>query len=138
MTPRARRLRFALLILGVLGASAGIALYALRDSVTYFHPPSEVLAKAIPPGRVFRLGGLVAKGSVKTRGADMAIAFDVTDGPATLRVEYAGILPDLFREGQGVVATGALDNRGVFVAREILAKHDENYMPPEVARALKK
>jgi cytochrome c-type biogenesis protein CcmE len=131
-----QRLTFVLLILGSLALSAGIALYALRDNVSFFRTPSEARAQNIPAGRAFRLGGLVEKGSVRKRAADLTVAFTVTDMTEEMKVEYKGILPDLFREGQGVVATGSLDQRGVFVATTLLAKHDEKYMPPEIAKHL--
>lgn len=144
MTPAARtRLRFILLVLVCLGASVALALYALRDNVTFFYSPSDILRleKTDPArfaaGKKFRLGGMVKDGSVARNTDHVEIAFIVTDYKNDRAVVYTGLLPDLFREGQGVIATGALDNRGVFRARELLAKHDENYMPPEVARALK-
>jgi cytochrome c-type biogenesis protein CcmE len=120
----------------VLAAAAMLVLVALRDKVVFFRTPSEVTEQGIGPGQRFRLGGLVADGSVK-RGEGAHVEFAVTDTAATLKVRYNGILPDLFREGQGVVAEGKLDTTGLFVADTVLAKHDENYMPPEVAKALK-
>jgi cytochrome c-type biogenesis protein CcmE len=109
----------------------------MRDSIVFFSTPAMVAEKHIPPGRRFRLGGLVQKGSL-VHGDNLAVTFEVADGNATLPVSYKGILPDLFREGQGVIAEGALDPSGVFRADTVLAKHDENYMPKEVADALKK
>jgi cytochrome c-type biogenesis protein CcmE len=132
-----QRLRFVLFILASLSASTGLALWALKDNVSFFFAPREVKEKHIAPGRSFRLGGLVKQGSLQKRGGDLSVSFVVTDLKDDITVEYAGILPDLFREGQGVVAKGSMDARGVFVATELLAKHDEKYMPPEVARALK-
>jgi cytochrome c-type biogenesis protein CcmE len=123
--------------LAVLGVAAGLVLNALRDSIVFFSTPVMVAEKHIPPGKRFRLGGMVEKGSL-VRGDNLAITFKVSDGSATLPVNYKGILPDLFREGQGVVAEGALDSAGVFKADTVLAKHDETYMPKEVADALKK
>lgn len=120
----------------VLGIAALLIAFALRDTIVFFHTPSEVAEKGIKPGDRFRLGGLVADGSVK-RGNGMAVEFGVTDTIETLQVSYTGILPDLFREGQGVVAEGKLDATGRFIADSVLAKHDENYMPPEVAKSLK-
>jgi cytochrome c-type biogenesis protein CcmE len=130
--------RASLLIaaLVVLGSSAGLMLYALSDTIVFFFTPAEVLVRSIEPDTRFRLGGLVAEGSLKRNGT--AVAFTITDGQKTLPVAFTGQLPDLFREGQGVVAEGKLDRNGVFIADTVLAKHDENYMPKEVADALKK
>lgn len=120
----------------VLTVAVGLVLFALRDSIVFFHTPSDVVEKNIAPGQRFRLGGLVAEGSVK-RGEGAKVAFVVTDTLKTLQVTFEGVLPDLFGEGQGVVAEGTLTPSGVFVADTVLAKHDETYMPPEVAKALK-
>ena len=120
----------------VLTVAVGLVLFALRDSIVFFHTPSDVVEKNIAPGQRFRLGGLVAEGSVK-RGEGAKVVFVVTDTLKTLLVTYEGVLPDLFGEGQGVVAEGTLTPSGVFVADTVLAKHDETYMPPEVAKALK-
>lgn len=144
MQRKHKRLWFIVFILSCLAGSVGLSLYALRDNVSFFYSPQEVQAflqsgnPVIAPGRVFRLGGLVKAGSLQKRDGDLAISFVVTDRAAETPVEYKGILPDLFREGQGVVAKGSLDVRGVFVASELLAKHDEAYMPPEVKKALEK
>ena len=113
-----------------------LVLFALRDTIVFFHTPSDVAEKQIPAGKRIRLGGLVAEGSVK-RGEGTKVEFAITDTLKTIPVSYNGVLPDLFREGQGVVAEGKLDAAGRFVADTVLAKHDENYMPPEVAKALK-
>jgi len=137
MTRKQRRLTMIGSSLGVLALAAGLVLYALRDSIVFFSTPTMVAEQHVPPGRRFRLGGLVQPGSLK-RGDNLAFTFEVADGNARLPVTYRGILPDLFREGQGVVAEGALDASGVFKADTVLAKHDENYMPKEVADALKK
>ena len=137
MTRRQRRLTIIGGSLGVLALAAGLVLYALRDSIVFFSTPTMVAEQHIPPGRRFRLGGLVQPGSLK-RGDNLAFTFEVADGNARLPVTYLGILPDLFREGQGVVAEGAIDASGVFRADTVLAKHDENYMPKDVADALKK
>ncbi len=137
MTRRQRRLTMIGCALLVLGFAAGLVLYALRDSIVFFSTPSMAAERHIAPGKRFRLGGLVQPGSLKC-GPGPAVAFEVADGSAKLTVAYQGILPDLFREGQGVVAEGALDASGVFRADTVLAKHDENYMPKEVADALKK
>jgi cytochrome c-type biogenesis protein CcmE len=131
------RLYFILFVLGCLSSSVALALYALQDNISYFYAPHEALARHVAPGTVFRLGGLVKKGSLEKRADDLSVAFTVTDLKDEVRVVYKGLLPDLFREGQGVIATGAFDGQGRFAATQLLAKHDEKYMPPEVAKALK-
>ena len=137
MTPtRKRRLIAVVLIFAGVGLAAAIASYSLQQNLLYFQSPSDLVQQPIPPGRQFRLGGLVKAGTVKRVGETLATRFIVTDGPEEVTVEYVGILPDLFREGQGVIARGSLDDAGLFAATEVLAKHDENYMPPEVADAL--
>jgi cytochrome c-type biogenesis protein CcmE len=138
MTRKKRRLMvLGLAALGLSTATA-LALTAFQDNLVFFYSPSDVQARHLAPAQHFRLGGMVEPGSL-ARGADgISYSFTVTDGGGTLAVAYTGLLPDLFREGQGVVAEGALRPDGVFQAREILAKHDEKYMPPEVAAALKK
>src|SRR5690606_19934562 len=125
-----------IVLLGVAMAST-ISLLALKSNVTYFYTPTEIAEGAGPPneGEVFRLGGLVLEGSVSR--TDIMTRFTVTDLKHEIKVRYEGIVPDLFREGQGVIATGKLDKHGVFVAASLLAKHDENYMPPDVAKALR-
>jgi cytochrome c-type biogenesis protein CcmE len=125
-----------LLILAGVGIASAIAFNSLQQNMLYFQSPSDLAMQPIPPGRQFRLGGLVKPGTVSRAGDGLATRFVVTDGPKEITVEYVGILPDLFREGQGVIARGELDAGGLFVASEVLAKHDENYMPPEVAEAL--
>jgi cytochrome c-type biogenesis protein CcmE len=137
MTRKRRRLVLIGGGLGVLAVAVALMLNALRDSIVFFNSPSDVAEKHVAPGARIRLGGLVKTGSL-TRGTDLKIRFEVTDGKRELPVTYQGVLPDLFREGQGVVAEGALDGAGVFNADTILAKHDETYMPKEVADALKK
>ena len=137
MTRKQRRMTIIGGSLAVLALAAALVLNALRDSIVFFSTPTMVAEKHVEPGKRFRLGGLVQPGSLQ-RGDNLAVTFDVADGNAKLPVAFKGILPDLFREGQGVVTEGALRPDGVFVAREVLAKHDENYMPPEVAEALKK
>ena len=137
MTRKQRRLTLIGCSLAVLAIAAGLVLYALRDSIVFFSTPSMAAEKQIPAGQRFRLGGLVQPGSLK-RGDGLVVNFSVADGNTTLPVTYKGILPDLFREGQGVVAEGALDASGVFKADTVLAKHDETYMPKDVADALKK
>ena len=137
MTRRGRRLALIAASLAVVGGAAGLALYALSDSIVFFYSPSEVAAKAPQPGARLRVGGLVKAGSV-VKSAGETVAFVVTDGAHDLSVSYQGLLPDLFREGQGVVAEGVLAAPGQMRAQTILAKHDERYMPREVVEALKK
>src|SRR3954468_16080005 len=137
MTRRQRRLTMISGALAILAIAAGLVLNGLRDSIVFFSTPTMAAEKQIPAGKRFRLGGMVEQGSL-TRGDNLAVSFKVSDGGAALPVNYRGILPDLFREGQGVVAEGALDANGVFKADTVLAKHDETYMPKDVADALKK
>ena len=135
MTRKQRRGVLIGVSVGVLMVAVGLVLYALRDSIVFFHTPSDIAEKHIAPGERFRLGGLVAAGSVR-RGDGAMVGFVVTDTLKDVPVTYEGVLPDLFREGQGVVAEGKLTPEGLFVADTVLAKHDETYMPPEVAKAL--
>jgi cytochrome c-type biogenesis protein CcmE len=137
MTRRQRRL--ALIGAGavVLGISAALVLTALKDSIVFFNSPTDVVEKQVAPGTRIRLGGLVKPGSL-VRSDNFAVRFAVTDGNKDIAVTYTGALPDLFREGQGVVTEGAIDTAGLFKADTVLAKHDETYMPREVADALKK
>ena len=137
MTPKRKRLWLVLGSVAVLGFAATLVLTALSDNIVFFYSPTQIAEKQIPPERRFRMGGLVEAGSVTKSPDGQVTRFKVTDTNKTVDVVYRGLLPDLFREGQGVVAEGSLGIDGVFVAREILAKHDENYMPPEVAKALK-
>jgi cytochrome c-type biogenesis protein CcmE len=140
MTPKKqRRLAFAITLLLAGGGAAALAVYALQDNILFFYSPSDIAAhpEKVPEGRAFRIGGLVEKGSVK-RDRGLEVHFVVTDGKNAVPVNYSGVLPDLFREGQGVVAMGTRSSSGVFLAREVLAKHDEKYMPPEVVDALKR
>ena len=135
MKPRHKR---ALIIIGVLaavGVAVGLVLNAFNSNLVFFYTPSQIASKEAPQGRTFRIGGLVQEGSVARDG--VTVRFTVTDTAKTVPVRYEGILPDLFKEGKGVVAQGKLGSDGVFTAREVLAKHDENYMPPEAAEALK-
>lgn len=137
MTRKQRRSVFILTGMAVLGVAAFLVLSALQDSIVFFYSPSDVEAKHIEAGRRVRVGGLVAMGSVeKTGGTE--VQFDISDGTKTIKVNYKGLLPDLFREGQGVIAEGRLDAPGTMVADSVLAKHDEKYMPREVADSLKK
>ena len=137
MTRKRRRLVALAVGLALLGAGAALVLNALRDTLVFFYSPSE-LAVAAAPVRPFRIGGLVEQGSVTRESGKAVVRFRVTDLTTALAVEFTGVLPDLFREGQGVVVQGTLRADGVFVASQVLAKHDETYMPPEVAEALKK
>ena len=137
MTPKRKRLWLVVGSLAVLGCAATLVLTALNDNIVFFYSPTQIAEKKIPPERRFRMGGLVEAGSVKKSADGQTTSFTVTDTHKTVAVVYRGLLPDLFREGQGVVAEGSLGADGVFAAREVLAKHDENYMPPEVAKALK-
>lgn len=125
-----------LMVLGI-GLATGLALMSFDKNLMFFFSPSQVIAGEAPPNHPFRVGGLVSKGTVQRQPDGLTTRFDVTDNAATVTVQYTGILPDLFREGQGIVAMGKLGDQGVFVASEVLAKHDENYMPPEVASSLK-
>jgi cytochrome c-type biogenesis protein CcmE len=136
MTRKQKRLATILGGLAILGVAAGLVLYALSDAIVFFYTPSEVVEKQVGPGQRIRLGGLVEKGSL-VRGSDANVSFVVTDMTKALPVAYRGQLPDLFREGQGVVAEGSLDPSGIFQADTVLAKHDETYMPKDVADRLK-
>ena len=136
MTPRRRRmLLIGSVLLGVV-VSAGLALRAFEQNLLYFFSPSEVAAGEVPSERAFRLGGMVLDGSVQREAGSLTVSFVVTDYANQIPVTYTGVLPDLFQEGQGVVARGRLEPGGRFAAEEVLAKHDENYMPPEVAEAM--
>lgn len=136
MTRKQRRFLFIGAGLGMLALSVGLVLNAMQSSIVFFFSPTDIVANS-PGEKRFRLGGLVEEGSLK-RGDDAVVSFAVTDTKEKVAVRYQGLLPDLFREGQGVVAEGKLGPDGVFVADTVLAKHDETYMPPEVADALKK
>jgi cytochrome c-type biogenesis protein CcmE len=137
MTPRQRRTVMVAIIVAGVGLAGALALRAFRENVMFYFDPSKVAAGEVKPGQRFRLGGMVVKDSVKRTPGRLDVDFQVTDFAHTVPVHYANVLPDLFREGAGVVALGRIDGRGVFVADEVLAKHDEKYMPPEVARSLK-
>jgi cytochrome c-type biogenesis protein CcmE len=138
MTPRRRRMMLVLLILVGVGGAVAFATTAFRDNLLYFYSPSDVYAGKAPKDRVFRLGGMVPTGSFKREAGSLEARFVLTDFHKDVAVSYTGVLPDLFREGQGVIARGKLGADGVFIAQEVLAKHDENYMPPEVAESLRK
>jgi cytochrome c-type biogenesis protein CcmE len=135
MKPRHQRLAIAAGVVAVVGVAAALVLNAFQSNLVFFYSPSQIASKEAPTGRTFRLGGLVEAGSVKRDG--VSVSFVVTDTARSVPVRYSGILPDLFKEGKGVVAQGQLRD-GTFEAREVLAKHDENYMPPEAAEALKR
>jgi cytochrome c-type biogenesis protein CcmE len=141
LLPKSRKVRRRLLVVSIaapiLALAAGLSLYAMGDAAVFFYSPAQAAEKHVPAGRTIRLGGLVETGSV-SKTPDGSVSFGVTDRKATDKVVFKGDLPDLFREGQGVVAQGSFDGSGVFVAREVLAKHDERYMPKEVSDALKK
>ena len=136
MTRKQRRLTLIGAAGAVLALSLTLVLVALRDQIVFFYSPTEIAAKALPPGTRVRLGGLVEEGSV-ARGSDGSVSFAITDTANAIRVDYVGILPDLFREGQGIVAEGVLTGAGALSADSVLGKHDENYMPREVVDALK-
>jgi len=135
MTPRRKRLAWIAVGLAVLATAIGLVLYALSSNIVFFFTPTQVAKNEAPQGRAFRIGGLVEPGSVQREGLD--VRFKVTDNAMAIPVVYRGTLPDLFKEGKGVVAQGRIEADGVFKASEVLAKHDENYMPPEAAEALK-
>jgi cytochrome c-type biogenesis protein CcmE len=137
MTPRQRRMAMVAIIVAGVGIAGALALRAFRENVMFYFDPSKVAAGEVKPGERFRLGGMVVKGSVARTPGSLDVSFKVTDFAHTVPVRYSNVLPDLFREGAGVVALGRIDDHGVFVADEVLAKHDEKYMPPEVARSLK-
>ncbi len=136
--PKRQRLVLAVAALAVLAVAGIVAAFALEDTAAYFKAPSDIAADRPAPGQVIRLGGLVKEGSVGRSADGLVLTFTVTDMKADTAVSYRGLVPDLFREKQGVIATGSFQPDGRFVAKELLAKHDENYMPPEVAKALEK
>jgi cytochrome c-type biogenesis protein CcmE len=137
MKPKRQRLVFISVALLALAGAAALGLSAVGETMTYFRSPSDIAENRSKPGEAIRLGGLVANGSVHKLNGGVTTGFVVTDNVNSVRVQYTGIVPDLFREGQGVVAEGKLDPNGVFIAKTVLARHDENYMPPEVVEALK-
>jgi len=136
--PRHKRLAFIAVGVAALGIATALVLRAFNENLVFFFTPSEVVEHKAPQGRTFRIGGMVEKGSLKREADGVTVRFVVTDTARSLPVQYKGSLPDLFREGKGVVAQGQLGADGVFQAREVLAKHDENYMPPEAAEAVKR
>jgi cytochrome c-type biogenesis protein CcmE len=134
---RQRLILIALMVIGI-GTATAFALKSFNENLMYFFSTTDVVDGKAPKDSLFRLGGMVVKGSVQRPGDGLMVRFKLSDFSKEVTIEYTGILPDLFREGQGIVANGKLDSRGVFVAEEVLAKHDENYMPPEVKASLKK
>jgi cytochrome c-type biogenesis protein CcmE len=136
MKPRHRRLLWIGAGLAALAAAAALTLTAFQSNLVFFFSPTQVAAKEAPEGRAFRIGGLVEQGSLQREQNSLTVRFRVTDTAQTINVVYTGLLPDLFKEGKGVVAQGSLRSDGTFVATEVLAKHDENYMPPEAGKAL--
>jgi len=139
MTPkRKKRIFLILLMVAGIAIAAGFALKAFNENLMFFYTPSDIVAGEAPLDHPIRAGGLVTTGSVKRQADGLTVRFDITDNAETVTIQYTGILPDLFREGQGIVALGELGKDQLFVASEVLAKHDENYMPPEVADALQK
>ncbi|MBT3203626.1 MAG: cytochrome c maturation protein CcmE [Gammaproteobacteria bacterium] len=139
MTPK-RKKRISLIVLMLIGVSVGVtfALKALNENIMFFFSPADIQAGKAPENRDFRVGGVVVEGTVGRPGEGLTVEFDLTDNDSVVKVKYTGILPDLFREGQGIVANGRLNASGEFIAAEVLAKHDENYMPTEVMEAMKK
>jgi len=139
MTPkRKQRLMLVALMIGGVGTAVAFGVNAFRDNLMLFHSPTDIVAGNVEVGKPFRIGGMVVDDSVLRSQTDLTVSFKLTDHAETVPVTFTGILPDLFSEGQGIVAMGALDSSGTFSATEVLAKHDENYMPPEVADALEK
>ena len=133
---RKQRLIVVSLVVVLSSAAVGLVAFALRDNINLFYPPADVVAGKAPVDRSIRLGGMVVEGSIERSDTELDTIFWVTDYEASVPVRYGGILPDLFAEGEGVVAEGVLDDNGMLIATQVLAKHDENYMPPEVAAAL--
>src|ERR1700727_1376832 len=137
MTPRRKRLYVVLGILGGVAASVALAVVASRENIMFYYDPTQIAAVLRPAATRFRVGGIVVKGSVTRKPGDLHVRFVLTDFAHQIPVEYSGVLPDLFREGQGIIAHGTMGADGAFVADEVLAKHDEKYIPPEVAASLK-
>lgn len=135
---RKRRLILIMVMISGIAVATGFGLVAFNENLMFFFTPSDVQAGKAPNERLFRMGGMVVDGSVKKSAKNIDVVFDITDNEKTVTVKYSGILPDLFREGQGIITMGKLNSQGEFIAEEVLAKHDENYMPPEVAATMKK
>ena len=138
MKPRHKRLILVVIALALLGLGATFVLKAFRSNLVFFYTPTEVFAGQVPQGQAFRIGGMVLEDSLKRNEDGVTVRFAVTDTIEDVPVQYTGILPDLFQEGKGVVAQGRMDPKGIFVADQVLAKNDENYMPPEAAEALER
>lgn len=134
---RKKRLFFIVFLIAGVALAAGFAMYAFNQNLMFYFSPSDVKEGKAPANKLFRMGGMVVEGTFKKEPKTLKVHFDLTDYGKTVSVEYEGILPDLFREGQGIISSGKLNEQGVFIAEEVLAKHDENYMPPEVAESLK-
>jgi len=135
---RKKRLFFIIFLIAGVTLAAGFAMYAFNQNLMFYFSPTDVKAGKAPVDKLFRMGGMVVEGTFKKEPETLKVHFDLTDYEKTVSVEYEGILPDLFREGQGIISRGKLNAQGVFIAEEVLAKHDENYMPPEVAESLEK
>ena len=135
---RKKRLFFIIFLISGVAIAASFAFYAFNQNIMFYFSPSEVKQGKAPVNKLFRMGGMVVEGTFKKEKKSLKVFFDITDYEKTVTVEYTGLLPDLFREGQGIISRGKLNSEGVFIAEEVLAKHDENYMPPEVAESLKK
>lgn len=135
---RKKRLFFIIFLIAGVTLAAGFAMYAFNQNLMFYFSPTDVKQGKAPVNKIFRMGGMVVEGTFKKEPKSLKVHFDLTDYEKTVSVEYEGILPDLFREGQGIISRGKLNEQGVFIAEEVLAKHDENYMPPEVAESLKK
>ncbi len=139
MNPHRRKILLSIVfVVAGVGVAAALVLKAFQENLLYFYSPTQVVSGEAPTSRLFRIGGMVVEGSLSRDPESLNVTFELTDTAEEVTVNYQGILPDLFREGQGIVANGELNNEGVFMAKEVLAKHDENYMPPEVADALAK
>ena len=135
---RKKRLFFIVFLITGVAIAASFAMYAFNQNLMFYFSPTDVKKGKAPANKLFRMGGMVVEGTFKKEAKSLKVHFDLTDYEKTVSVEYEGILPDLFREGQGIISRGKLNAQGVFIAEEVLAKHDENYMPPEVAESLKK
>ena len=135
---RKKRLFFIIFLIAGVTVAAAFAMYAFNQNLMFYFSPTDVKQGKAPVNKIFRMGGMVVEGTFRKEPKSLKVHFDLTDFDKTVSVEYEGILPDLFREGQGIISRGKLNTQGIFVAEEVLAKHDENYMPPEVAESLKK